>query len=611
MARSVPCYSRSAADTYGWVEGGKALATPQESALVELLPGRTLGRYELLMPVAKGGMGQLWAAQLRGARDLEDIVAIKTLLPDLLDTSRSEQMFIEEARIASQIHHPNVVQALALGEEAGSLYLVMEWVHGEPLSRFCQQAAANGGLPIPVIVNIVGQACRGLHSAHELRGEDGALLGVVHRDVTPHNLLVTYAGTTKLVDFGIAKATAQGSSLTQAGEVKGKVPYMSPEQLCGQPLDRRADIFSLGVMLYLVTTGEHPFKGDSHGEIVRNLCAPFAPRPPSELVPSYPRALEAVVLRALEKEPEARWRTAQDLLAALTAAVPEAFQEGFEARVAECMSEVFGARGVERLEALSEAQRLAAQGRHVPAHSGVSFKRIPHDDAQDTGSVSRRIADIGPNESESTGSSECVVTSERLSATVPESAVTGMNVLAPVRARAGGMAALLITSIIGLCSLLLGLVLGYRPHPEHTLPQQDARAPAAVPADSEARPIRAIAAEVRRVPAPASRPLPMPPPAGASAARQQTPHFEEAPLQHELEPAAKPAPRAARRQAPVTPGAAAAEAPPPSVPERASTPAQAAPERASAPASAAPERATKQSEWKGNAWNTDAFGGRD
>src|SRR6187551_1389899 len=200
-------------------------------------PPQTLGRYELLTAVARGGMGQVWAGRLRGARGFNKLVAIKTLLPMPGSEGRLESMLLEEARIAALIHHPNVVQTLELGEHESTLYLVMEWVDGEPLSFIMNRAEERGRMPLGIGVNLVGQTLRGLDAAHELTDEAGAALGVVHRDVSPHNVLVTYSGVAKLVDFGIAKATNQGSSSTQTGEVKGKFSCMAPEQIRCESVD--------------------------------------------------------------------------------------------------------------------------------------------------------------------------------------------------------------------------------------------------------------------------------------------------------------------------------------------------------------------------------------
>jgi serine/threonine-protein kinase len=315
-----------------------------------------MGRYELLLPIAKGGMAQVWAARLRGSRGFQKLVAIKTILPDVMDNTRMERMFMEEAQLASQIHHPNVVQTLELGEHEGMLYLVMEWVDGEPLHRIMAQAAEQGGLPLAIAVNLIGQACEGLQAAHDARDENGALLGVVHRDVSPQNLLVSYSGTAKLVDFGIAKVTAKSSGLTQAGEVKGKFAYMAPEQVRGQVVDARTDLFSLGILLYAITTGKHPFRGAHLSETLQNICSATPAPPPSSFLPDYPSELEAVVLKALAKQPEHRFASAPEMLAALHQALPSALAPGSDAQVAEVLQGMFAVQAKERRGAIRKAQ---------------------------------------------------------------------------------------------------------------------------------------------------------------------------------------------------------------------------------------------------------------
>jgi serine/threonine-protein kinase len=304
-------------------------------------------------------MAQVWAARLRGTRGFQKIVAVKTILAGSLDDARMEEMLLEEATLASQIHHPNVVGTLELGEQDGVLYLVMEWVDGESLGHILARALTNGGIPLQVAVNLIGQACKGLHSAHELRDDSGTLVGLVHRDLSTHNVLVTYSGTAKLVDFGIAKATARSSALTEAGMVKGKFAYMSPEQVSGLPIDRRSDIFGMGVLLYLLTTGRHPFKGETVAETVRNVCLDKPPVAPSAIIPGYPAELEAIIDKALAKSANQRWATAHDMLAALEKAMPEALEASFEAEVARYMDTLMGARAAERRTQLRLAQQLA------------------------------------------------------------------------------------------------------------------------------------------------------------------------------------------------------------------------------------------------------------
>jgi serine/threonine protein kinase len=357
----------------------------------ELRAGSILGRYELLLPIAKGGMAQVWAARLRGSRGFQKWVAIKTILPDVIDNTRMERMFLEEAQLASQIHHPNVVGTLELGEHEGTLYLVMDWVDGEPLNRVLAKASEAGGLPLTIAVNLIGQACKGLYAAHELRDDNGELMGLVHRDVSPQNLLVSFSGTAKLVDFGIAKATARSSGLTEAGEVKGKFAFMAPEQVRGQVVDCRTDLFALGILLYSITTGRHPFRGAHPGETLQNICSDRPPTPPREFLPDYPEALEAVVMKALSKPPEQRFASGYEMFAALDEAVPEALEARFELRVAEYLTGLFGAHASARRAAIRLAQEQADRQRADASSSSVGTLRAISIDSQGSGSFS-----VGP-----------------------------------------------------------------------------------------------------------------------------------------------------------------------------------------------------------------------
>ena len=307
-------------------------------------------------------MAEVWAARLHGTRGFQKVVAIKTILPGAIDDARMEQMFLAEAELASKIHHPNVVGTIDLGEHDGTLYLVMEWVDGESLNVLMSKAASQGGVPLPIGVNLIGQACQGLFAAHNLRDDEGHLLGVVHRDVSPHNLLVTFTGTAKVVDFGIAKATSLASS-TEVGEVKGKFAYMAPEQVRAQPVDARTDLFALGILLYQITTGKHPFRGENPGETLQNICAERGPTPPSAFLPDYPAELESVVLKALAKNPDDRFATANEMLTALERAMPGPLEASFEVQVAEYLKQLFGSRTTERRTALRVAQERVDQQR--------------------------------------------------------------------------------------------------------------------------------------------------------------------------------------------------------------------------------------------------------
>jgi serine/threonine-protein kinase len=319
-----------------------------------------VGRYELLLPAARGGMAEVWSARLHGTRGFQKLVALKMLREDIGERARCESMFLAEARLASKIRHPNVVETFELGEADGSLFLIMEWVDGVSLRQLQQE---NNGAPIPltVAVHLIAQCCKGLHAAHEVEDENGRALGLVHRDISPHNIMVTYSGIAKVTDFGIAKVNVHDDQeLTVAGEVKGKVPYMAPEYIEGKTVDRRADLFALGLVLYELTTGHHPFRGATAIETVRNLIAAEAV-PPRRYVPNFPTALSAVIRKAIRLDPAARFVTAMDFLAMLQQALPEAFTQAAEQQTVGTLDRLLNAKARARHEALQRALAKPSQ----------------------------------------------------------------------------------------------------------------------------------------------------------------------------------------------------------------------------------------------------------
>ena len=346
-------------------------------SLEDVKPGDSLGRYELLAKVAEGGMAAVWAARLTGTRGFQRLVAIKTILPALLHDPAFEQMFLDEATLASRVQHPHVAQILDLGEQDGVLYLVMEWVDGEPLSILQKASLRLTGkpVPLPIATRIVMQAAAGLHAAHELRDEDGTPLGLVHRDVSPQNILVSYRGSVKVVDFGIAKAMGRGTAEAMAGKIKGKVPYMSPEQAQGEEIDRRTDVFALGTVFYQLALGRHPFRGESDAETMNNLLSrPVAP--PRAIDPSFPEEIENVILTAIAKNKDERFPTMAAFEAALGAAVARLGMLTSDDEVAAFVEKVLGERAKKRRESLKEAMRAADENAALVRESTPSLESV-------------------------------------------------------------------------------------------------------------------------------------------------------------------------------------------------------------------------------------------
>jgi serine/threonine-protein kinase len=256
-------------------------------------------------------MGRVWAAR-EGATGLKPrLVAIKTALAEDGATEGFWKVLFDEGRIASQVTHPNVCSIHAVERERGIVYLVMDWSDGGSL-RELLDSMPHHRLDFPMAARVVARVCSGLHAVHELLGEDGEPLGVVHRDVSPQNVLISSTGQIRITDFGVAKARGQVHAPTQTGEVKGKIAYMAPEQVTTKDIDRRADVFALGCVLYEATTGQRPFSGtDALATLYALLEQPLIP--PSQRMAGYPPSLEGIVLRALERNPDDRFQTAEEL----------------------------------------------------------------------------------------------------------------------------------------------------------------------------------------------------------------------------------------------------------------------------------------------------------
>ena len=293
-----------------------------------------IGKYKLVRLIASGGMAEVYLARQAGAAGFEKLVCLKRILPHLARDKQFVEMFLNEARLAARLDHPNIVSIFDLGEANGNYFIAMEFIDGPSLRAAAKRALERGEwLPIPEIVKIVSMAAAGLHYAHELTEADGKPLGLVHRDISPDNVLVHRNGAAKVVDFGIAKA-ANSSSSTRTGTLKGKVAYMPPEQLRGDPLDRRTDVFALGVVLYELLAGQRPWAGDSEVSLIGRIMTEVPP-PLSTLRPDAPAGLVAVLDRALAKDREARYASCHDLQADLEALLVSLGQTITQARISD------------------------------------------------------------------------------------------------------------------------------------------------------------------------------------------------------------------------------------------------------------------------------------
>ncbi|MCB9598304.1 MAG: serine/threonine protein kinase [Sandaracinaceae bacterium] len=292
------------------------MAQPMPAPRSTDLTGRRLGRYEVLTQLASGGMATVYVARRGGVAGFERLVAIKVLHPHLAHDGDFISMFLDEARLAARIHHPNVVATLDISDTEGDgFFLVMDYVEGDHLGHLLRGAAQGGErLPTPVTARIVMDALAGLHAAHILTSADGEPLNLVHRDVSPHNILVGADGVARITDFGVAKAQVRLSS-TRDGQFKGKLSYMAPEQAANGQADQRSDLFSMGIVLWESLTGRRLFRGENNADVLNKILNPQVPRP-SQLDPAL-EPFDAVTAKALAKEPDDRFQTADEFLEAI------------------------------------------------------------------------------------------------------------------------------------------------------------------------------------------------------------------------------------------------------------------------------------------------------
>ena len=294
-----------------------ATKTRARSALADL--PRRLGPYELLAPIGAGGLSTVYLARRAVLAGVYRDVAVKVLHPGVGTDGASGVDLLEEARVAARMRHPNVVPVLEVGQDAERMFLVMEYVEGDSVAGLIRHAAARGErVPLPIAGRILIDALAGLHAAHELRADDGTALELVHRDFTPHNVLVGTDGMTRLIDFGIAKTT-DGQGRTATGLVKGKVAYMAPEQALGRTLDRRCDVWAAGVVAWELLTGRRMIKAESEAAVLLRVVTEDAPRPSSER-PDLPAEIDAAVSDALERDLDRRLPSADALRERLLAA---------------------------------------------------------------------------------------------------------------------------------------------------------------------------------------------------------------------------------------------------------------------------------------------------
>jgi serine/threonine-protein kinase len=350
-------------------------------------PRTRLGRYELLARLATGGMGEIFLARLEGAEGFEKLFVVKRILPHLADDERFREMLIAEARIASRLSHANICQVYELGDEAGQLYIVMEYLDGVSLLPLLRKASrAQQPLEFGFVAGVISQTCDALHYAHELRDRTGDSMGLVHRDVTPANIILTESGVAKLLDFGIAKAKG-ASANTQTGAVKGKYAYMAPEQLRGGEIDRRVDVFALGVVLYEMLALRRLFQRTTDYLTFRAVMEQPIPDI-RRYRADVPDALAGALARALDRAPSNRFDTARQLASAvLDAAASASIRPWTQGEISDYVRSKFAADLARRSQQVSLAIHREVPGAPgAAAAAGRSTMPLivhPEDEARD------------------------------------------------------------------------------------------------------------------------------------------------------------------------------------------------------------------------------------
>jgi len=331
------------------------------------------GKYSLFERIGRGGMAEVFKGRIQGPAGFERVFVVKRILPHLSDDQTFIKMFVEEAKLSARLNHPNIVHIFELGAVEGEYFISMEYIRGHDLSETMRSIWKALGPPRPELVSYIGrEACRGLAYAHGLTDENGRLLGMIHRDVSPSNVMLSYEGAVKMLDFGIAKALGDSADQSKSGTMKGKYAYMAPEQTEGDNIDHRSDIFAVGIVLHEVLTGRRLFKGQNDVQTIERVRRCEVPKP-SLQNPAVPPELDHIVLKALQRDPARRWSNAADMADALDDIVHAArFQP---THLTQILYDLFPPEGGVP-SARTGSQRSASRG-STASGGGVSRRTVP------------------------------------------------------------------------------------------------------------------------------------------------------------------------------------------------------------------------------------------
>jgi serine/threonine protein kinase len=355
-----------------------------------------LGRYTLIASLGEGGMARVYLALMAGPGDFNKLLVVKMLHESMTDQPEFVQMFLDEARLAARLNHPNIVQTHEVGEHGGRIFMAMEYLEGQSLRTVQRRLATHGGLPLGEELRIIAETARGLHYAHELQGYAGEALGVVHRDVSPQNVFVTYGGQVKLLDFGIAKTT-EHQSQTAVGVIKGKIEYIAPEQIRGERIDRRADVFALGVMAWEAAAGRRFAAGgaDPKGSDVARIHARLVGGEAKlrDVKPDLPERLVEIIERAIALDAENRHPTALVLADELDAFLETQGRKPTARSLAELLVTPFAAERNEVGEMIDQQVKLSKQS------GGLKLDRLARLSQSGTPSAGMQVPNLNLTES--------------------------------------------------------------------------------------------------------------------------------------------------------------------------------------------------------------------